>query len=83
MVSFRRTMLDFRIERLTGHEWAGRGVAAIHIIGSAFLWHQVLTTRGDIEATAQLTLLPRPCTALQGNTDAQHAPVSINSAPVS
>jgi len=41
VVSFKRTMLDFRIERLADHEWAGRGVAAVHITGSAFLWHQV------------------------------------------
>ena len=41
MVSFKRTMLDFRIERLADHGWAGRGVAALHITGSAFLWHQV------------------------------------------
>ena len=40
VVSFKRTMLDFRIERLADHEWAGRGVAAVHITGSAFLWHQ-------------------------------------------
>ena len=43
VVTFKRTILDFRIDRLADHEWAGRGVAAVHITGSAFLWHQVLS----------------------------------------
>ena len=42
MVSFQRTILDFRIDRLADHEWVGRGMATVHITGSAFLWHQVL-----------------------------------------
>lgn len=41
VVSFKRTILDFRIEALPGEGLAGRRLAAIHIVGSAFLWHQV------------------------------------------
>lgn len=40
MVSFKRTILDFRIEALQGEGLAGRRLAAIHIVGTAFLWHQ-------------------------------------------
>ena len=40
VVSFKRTILDFRIEALPGEGLAGRRLAAIHIVGTAFLWHQ-------------------------------------------
>ena len=63
VVSFKRTILDFRIDRLAGHDWAGRSVAAVHITGSAFLWHQVLTSskslgRG-VDAVTGTALNPR------------------------
>ena len=40
VVSFKRTILDFRIEALPGHSFGARRIAAIHITGTAFLWHQ-------------------------------------------
>ena len=44
-MSFKRTILDFRIEALPGESLGGRRVAALHIVGSAFLWHQARALR--------------------------------------
>ena len=42
--SFRRTILDFRIAPV-GLQGAGQaGVYALHVRGTAFLWHQVIRT---------------------------------------
>lgn len=38
-----RKILDFRIEAYQGLRVEGRQVTQIHIRGSAFLWHQVIS----------------------------------------
>ena len=40
VVSFKRTILDFRINTQAGESLGGRCLACLHIVGSAFLWHQ-------------------------------------------
>ena len=41
VASFCRTVLDFRIVREPGTALAGSAIYAMHIRGTAFLWHQV------------------------------------------
>lgn len=40
--TFRRTILDFRIEAVPGANLGGCQLFALHVRGTAFLWHQVL-----------------------------------------
>lgn len=76
MVSFKRTILDFRIEALPGEGLAGRRLAAIHIVGSAFLWHQVRSTCPPARASRGLRtrplndLCPLPSPEIQGGEPA-------------
>ena len=39
--SFRRTMLDFQVVQVQPAGTYGRALYALHVKGTAFLWHQV------------------------------------------
>ena len=41
--SFRRTMLDFQVIEIQPAGADGRALYALHVKGTAFLWHQVST----------------------------------------
>lgn len=41
VLSFRRTIMSFRVVPAPAGGMAGRSVAMLHLRGTAFLWHQV------------------------------------------
>ena len=43
--SFRRTMLDFQVIEIQAAGADGRALYALHVKGTAFLWHQVQLTK--------------------------------------
>jgi tRNA pseudouridine38/39 synthase len=42
--SFRRRVMEVRVERMEGLEWGGRSMLELYIQGTAFLYHQVRRT---------------------------------------
>jgi tRNA pseudouridine38/39 synthase len=49
--SFARTVHDFRVEPEPGCAWAGgQRVLALHVTGSAFLWHQARVQQAAVPA---------------------------------
>ena len=56
--SFRRTILDFRIMPLEGLTAGGAQVYALHVRGTAFLWHQVVFPEHSLCTSLNTGCLP-------------------------